>query len=123
MRREGVDEVIRNEPSAYMTLCFNGKHSGFSSGFMGLMYRDNSLFGATRQKQMRPHSKKVADHKHIRDIENLEARARKRDIINIFKTNLGISIGTFKENCDLDRISEEQLFIKLRLKQFTKIEN
>jgi hypothetical protein len=111
-----------NEPTAYQTAYFNGKQSGFSSGFMNIMYRDNSLNSATRQKFFKPKAKNVSDHRHIRDIETMETRVRKREIINIYKSKFGVKIVGFNDNCELDRISEEQLFIKLRLKQLQKIE-
>jgi hypothetical protein len=96
-----------NEPTAYQTAYYNGKQSGFSSGFMNIMYKDNSLFSATRQKFFQPKVKKVADHRHIREIETMEARLRKREIIDIYKSRFGVKISLCTENCDLDKISEE----------------
>jgi len=93
---------------------------GFTGGFMNIMYKDNSLFAATRQRVGTPSTIKIHVNQCIRDIEKLEQRERKRKILSIFKDKFGISL-----NCsrlEQEYLSEEQLFIRLRQKQLVKNE-
>mmetsp|Transcript_37181 Transcript_37181/g.57083 ORF Transcript_37181/g.57083 Transcript_37181/m.57083 type:complete len:232 (+) Transcript_37181:381-1076(+) len=106
--------------TAVSTMYVHGKQSRFSSGFMNIMYRDNSLGSATRQLQKSPFRERQSVKKQMRDVELLEARQRKRRILKIFREEFGVHCKIFES--EMIHLTEEQLYIKLRLKHFAKIE-
>ena len=81
---------------------------------MNIMYRDHSLFSASRKKIQVPSTNKIIESRQIDNIEKTEARQRKQQIVKIFKSKFNIKMVNEK---NLDFYSEEQLFINLRLKQ------
>lgn len=64
-------------PSATDNMYKNGISTGFTSTFMNIMYRDNSLFSASRKKIQVPSSNKIVESRQIDHIEKTEARLRK----------------------------------------------
>jgi hypothetical protein len=116
--KKEATKTIQNFRSAVDSMYSTGKTPGFTSSFMNIMYQDNSIFAASRKKVKSPIIQKNKDYRTILEVEKLEKRERMRQICQIFEEKFKI----ISHPRDIMKLSEEQLFIKLRLKHFHQIE-
>jgi len=72
---------------------------------MNIMYRDHSLHAATRQLKKSTYHIQRLETKHLKDLQKMEARVRKRKIVAIFKDTFNVS-GHFHDY-EFDGLSEE----------------
>jgi hypothetical protein len=106
----------------------------FSESFLNLMYQDNSLASGTRFRNKALRADGVtaetedavrlgrAERRKLMQIAALEEKQRKRNMIAVFGELADIEYTEAQTERLVQRLTEQQLFIKLRQKQMALIE-
>eukprot|EP00356_Strombidium_inclinatum_P007770 CAMPEP_0170509988 /NCGR_PEP_ID=MMETSP0208-20121228/65516_1 /TAXON_ID=197538 /ORGANISM="Strombidium inclinatum, Strain S3" /LENGTH=230 /DNA_ID=CAMNT_0010793401 /DNA_START=2213 /DNA_END=2905 /DNA_ORIENTATION=- len=118
-----VDEVersVQQKGPANGTNLFTTKFrdSSFTDTFNNIMYRDTSLFAASRQGALAEQALAYHTKKTVTQIERLEENLRKQQILQVFRDTFSVQIA----DSNAKTYSESELFIRLRRKHFLQIE-